>query len=63
METALVAGPRLLGNVRIKQQIEKLKVERMAGIYLDGKDILQKYIDIAFADISDFVEFGQEEVV
>lgn len=62
-ETALVAGPRLLGNVRIKQQIEKLKVERMAGIYLDGKDILQKYIDIAFADISDFVEFGQEEVV
>lgn len=35
----------------------------MEGIYLDGKDILQKYIDIAFADITDYASFGQEEVV
>lgn len=61
--TANVNGPRLLVNTSIKQQIEKLKSERMEGIYLDGKDILQKYIDIAFADITDYVSFGQEEVV
>lgn len=61
--TANANGPRLLVNASIKQQIEKLKAERMEGIYLDGKDILQKYIDIAFADITDYVEFGQEEIV
>lgn len=61
--TANASGPRMLVNVSIKQQIEKLKAERMHGIYLDGKDILQKYIDIAFADINDYVKFGQEKVV
>lgn len=61
--TANANGPRLLANASIKQQIEKLKSERMEGIYLDGKDILQKYIDIAFADITDYASFGQEEVV
>ena len=34
--TADANGPRLLGNARIKQQIEKLKAERMEGIYLEG---------------------------
>lgn len=62
-DTSMRAGHRLLRNVEIKQQIEKLKAERMHGIYLDGKDILQKYIDIAFADITDYVEFGQEDIV
>ena len=60
-ETANSHGYKLLSNVVIKQQIEKLKAERMEGIYLEGKDILQKYIDIAFADITDYVEFGQRE--
>lgn len=29
---------------------------------MDENDIFQKYIDIAFADITDFVGFGQEQV-
>ena len=29
---------------------------------LSEDDIFQKYIDIAFADITDFLEFGNEEV-
>ena len=29
---------------------------------LDESDIFQKYMDIAFADITDFVEFGREEI-
>ena len=29
---------------------------------LDESDIFQKYMDIAFADITDFVEFGREKV-
>ena len=30
---------------------------------LDEDDIVQKYIDIAFSDITDYVEFGTKEVV
>ena len=29
---------------------------------LSGEDVLQKYMDLAFSDITDYVEFGREEV-
>ena len=61
-ETALVAGPRLLGNVRIKNEIQRLKQNRLNKEMLAAEDIFQKYMDIAFADITDYVEFGREEV-
>lgn len=61
-ETALVAGSRLLGNVRIKEEIQKLKQNRLNREMLSAEDIFQKYMDIAFADITDYVEFGREEV-
>lgn len=60
--TAMVNGFNLLRNTKIKAQIEQLKAERMQGVYLEGKEILQKYIDIAFADITDFIEFGVEDM-
>lgn len=59
--TANVNGSRLLVNASIKQEIERLKAERQSSIFLDGMAVLQKYIDIAFADITDFVEFGQRD--
>jgi len=40
-----------------------MKSEQATELKLDAKDVLQKYIDIAFADITDFVEFGSEEKV
>lgn len=61
-ETALTNGPASLGNTRIREQIAKLKVDKLKGAMLEPGDILQKYIDIAFSDITDYVEFGQEEV-
>lgn len=61
--TAMVEGHRHLRNPKIASEIERLKLERQQGIFLDAKDILQKYIDIAFADITDFLEFGREEVL
>ena len=61
-ETALVAGPRLLGNVRIKNEIQRLKQNRLNKEMLAAEDIFQKYMDIAFADITDYVEFGREKV-
>lgn len=60
--TAMANGPRMLGNARVKEQIQQLKQERMNREFLTEHDIFQKYMDIAFADITDFVEFGQEEV-
>ena len=61
-ETALAAGPRLLGNVRIKKEIQTLKQNRLNKEMLSPEDIFQKYMDIAFADITDYVEFGREKV-
>lgn len=60
--TAVVNGPRLLGNARIKDEIFRLKQERLNRDFLSESDIFQKYMDIAFADVTDFVEFGNEDV-
>lgn len=61
-ETAAAIGYRLLENVGVKEEIQRLKRSRMNRELLDEHDIFQKYMDIAFADITDFLEFGQEEV-
>lgn len=55
-------GPRLIGNDRVKAEIMRLKEERYSKELLKPEDIFQKYMDIAFADITDYVEFGREEV-
>lgn len=60
--TAAVNGPRLLGNARVKEEILQLKQERLNREFLSEEDIFQKYMDIAFADVTDFVNFGTEEV-
>ena len=46
---------------RIKNEIKELKKQRMERELLTEEDIFQRYVDIAFADITDFVSFGQEE--
>lgn len=61
-ESAMTAGSRLLKNVKVKEEIRNLKQGRMNRELLDEHDIFQKYMDIAFADITDFLEFGQEDV-
>lgn len=60
--TAASIGYRLLGNDGVKQEIYRLKQERLNREFLSESDVFQKYMDIAFADITDFLEFGTEEV-
>jgi phage terminase small subunit len=60
--TANANGSRLLVNASVKSEIERLKVERQQSVLLDAQAVLQKYIDIAFADITDFATFGKKEV-
>ena len=61
-ETALAAGPRMLGNVRIKEEIRNLKQSRLNREFFSEEDLFQKYMDIAFSDITDYVSFGQAKV-
>lgn len=61
-ETAMRCGSRMLRNVEVKQEIQRLKEDRMKREYLSENDIFQKYMDIAFSDITDYVEFGREQV-
>ena len=61
-ETAMVRGSETLRNVKIKNEILRLKQNRLNREMLDESDIFQKYMDIAFSDVTDFVEFGQEDV-
>jgi len=60
--TAMVNGSQLLRNPKVKDEILRLKQERLNREFLSESDIFQKYMDIAFADVTDFVEFGNEEM-
>ena len=60
--TAKSAGYRMLTNVRVKEEIMNLKSDRMNRELLTADDIFQKYIDIAFADMNDYLEWREEDV-
>lgn len=61
-ESAAAVSYRLLDNVGVRKEIQRLKQARLNRELLDEHDIFQKYMDIAFADITDYLEFGTEEV-
>jgi phage terminase small subunit len=60
--TAHVQGPRLLGNVRVREEIKRIKVQMTHDLFIEAMDVLNKYIKIAFSDITDFLTFGQKWV-
>lgn len=60
--TAMVNGSQLLRNPKVKDEILQLKQDRFNREFLNESDIFQKYMDIAFADVTEFVEFGNEDV-
>lgn len=59
--TAMVEGCKHLRNPKIKAEINRLKNDNLTCEFLKKDDIFQKYIDIAFADLTEFAEFGTEE--
>lgn len=61
-ENAMQNGSRMLRNDKVKEEILRLKRERLNREFLSESDIFQKYMDIAFADITDYMTFGTEEV-
>lgn len=60
--SAAALGSRLMKNPVIRKEIEQLKQNRLNREMLAEDDIFQKYMDIAFSDMVDYVSFGRETV-
>ncbi|MDY4968768.1 MAG: terminase small subunit, partial [Lachnospiraceae bacterium] len=60
--TARTEGSKALAKPCIQKEIRKLKQDKKNQEFLSEEDIFQKYIDIAFADITDYVEFDKTGV-
>lgn len=54
---ANVEGYKTLVKPSIKTEIEKLKKHKINQVMLSEEDIFQKYMDIAFSDIGDYLSF------
>ena len=61
-ESALRAGPRLLGNVVVKAEIERLKEIKRQRIMASEEDFVEMQMRIVFADMGDYLSFGREKV-
>jgi phage terminase small subunit len=61
-DTARVEGCRALKNPNIRNEITRLKRLRAEAILADPNDIVEKYMQIAFADITDYLDFGRATV-
>lgn len=61
-KTAEVGGSRLLSKDKVKEELNRLKQAQRADLYVDSLDIKKEWLKQAFADIKDYVSFGQKEV-
>lgn len=60
--TAMVEGSKSLRNPKIRTEIKRIKAARSNDWLMDDKDIINEWMKMAFSDITDYVEFGVEEV-
>jgi phage terminase small subunit len=61
-DTAHVQGSRLLRNVKVAEYIRELKAELQEDLFISAKDVMNYYVKIAFADITDYVTFQRKDV-
>lgn len=60
--SAHVTGCRLLKNVKVSSYIKTIKDEMAQDLYVSARDVMDKWVKIAFADINDYVVYGKKEV-
>lgn len=60
--TAASISYRLLENDGVKSEIMRLKKSRLNREMLSEEDVVQRYIDIAFADINDYMELKDGDI-
>lgn len=61
--TAASIAYRLMEKDGIVEEIKRLKQSKLNQVMLSPEDIFQKYMDIAFSDVTDYLTFGRKEVV
>lgn len=61
--TARTNGARLLAKANICDEIIKVRDSLSNDALLDKRTLLQKWIDIAFADVTDYLKFGRQEEI
>ena len=62
LNTAKEIGYENLTKPHIRSEIERLKGIQNQALILSADDIVERYMRIAFADMTDFTEFGTEDV-
>ncbi|MGG3884339.1 terminase small subunit [Brevibacillus panacihumi] len=60
-KSAHVVGWETLRNPKVQAEIQRYKEQRTAELGLDVQRIITEYMKIAFADITDLLEFGQKD--
>lgn len=60
---ATTNGSRLLANAKVREEIDRLKQAKLNRAYLSEADIFQKYMDIAFADMGDYMSWENDEAM
>ena len=60
-ESAIANGSRLLTKDKVRAEIERLKEIKRQQIVADSEDIVELQMRIAFADIGNYMSFGQRE--
>jgi len=55
-------GYQLLHKPTVKAEIERLKELKRQSVMINEDDIVERYMRIAFSDITDVAEFGTEEI-
>lgn len=61
-ETANTCGPRLMVNVGVKAEIQRLQEIKRQQIVSSTDDLIDLHMRIAFADIGNYLSFGQKKV-
>lgn len=57
--SAAAGACRLLKKDKIKKYIKELKAQKAATMMFDPEDLVQRYMDIAYADVRDFVDVDE----
>ncbi|MFV3013576.1 terminase small subunit [Clostridium botulinum] len=55
-------GYQLLQKTKVQNEIKKLKANKLNKAMLEPEDIFQKFMDIAFSDVTDYITFGRKEI-
>ncbi|OES45821.1 terminase small subunit [Domibacillus iocasae] len=61
-ESAHVEGSRLLRNAKVAEYIRELKAGLQEELFINARDVIDYYVKIAFADITDYVTFQRKDI-